>query len=114
MIVREGIDVGCGSCVNRRHYDPGYSVTGASSARRRDPAPTMLTAEDIARLTGAPLRTAQRRLADWRRNGGPVVRRPSDGRGQPPWAVPLDAYCARVGLAADDVLDALHPTGVAA
>lgn len=66
-----------------------------------------LTAEDIARATGTPVRTAQARLAAYRDRGGPVVRLPPTGRGQPPWAISLDDYCAWRGVDRDDVLEAL-------
>lgn len=62
----------------------------------------LLTADDIARLTGTPVRTVQRRLADWRSRGGPVVRAPRAGRGQPPWAVRAEDYAARIGVVMDD------------
>lgn len=69
-----------------------------------------VTAEDIARFTGTPVRTVQRRLAAWRREGGPVVRAPRSGRGQPPWSVSLDDYCAWRGVDREDVLEALTPS----
>lgn len=68
----------------------------------------LLTADEIARVTRTPLRTVQRRLAAWRLVGGPVKRAESEGPGQPPWTVPLDAYCASRGIPAEDVLAELE------
>jgi len=71
----------------------------------------MLTAEDIARVTGAPLRTARDRLARWAaRPGSDVTKLPRSGPGRRPWSISLDAYCARVGLDPADVLEALGET----
>lgn len=56
----------------------------------------LLTTDDIARLTGAPVRTVRARLAAWRDAGGPVVRAATGTRGQPPLAVALEDYAARV------------------
>ncbi len=68
----------------------------------------MLTAEDIARLTGDPLRTVRARLARWAKApGSPVVKLPRSGPGQRPWAVSVEAYCASRGRDVDDVLEAL-------
>lgn len=68
----------------------------------------MLTAEDIVRVTGAPLRTVRARLARWSKApNSPVVKLPRSGPGQRPWAVPLDAYCASRGRDPDEVLAAL-------
>lgn len=54
----------------------------------------MLTAEDIARMTGAPLRTVQHRLSRWAARGGPVRR--SAQRRQ--YLVSLADYCQRTGI----------------
>ncbi len=71
----------------------------------------LLTADDIARLTGTPVRTVQRRLAGWRKRGGPVVRATSSGRGHPPWAVRAEDYAARIGMALDaETLQAVRET----
>lgn len=88
---------------------PAHDATPAQNAVR-------ITAENIARATGTPLRTVQHRLSAWRKRwhelhgggaGCPVERSSRPGVGGVQWTADLDAYCARVGLAADDVLDAL-------
>lgn len=115
MIARDGVDVRGESCVNSARSTP---VT-ASQVR---PAPTppeantmMLTAEDIARLTGSPLRTVRARLSRWAsRPDSPVVRLSRAGVGRRPWAVPLTAYCASRGMEPSDVLEALSPSSQAA
>lgn len=66
-----------------------------------------VTPADIAAATHTPLRTVRERFAAWRREGGPVTRRAPSGRGQPPWEAPLEAYCARVGLDALMIREAL-------
>lgn len=66
-----------------------------------------VTVEHIVRATGAKERTVRDRFARWRREGGPVERLRTGGRGQPPWSVPLDAYCAHVGLDAELVRAAI-------
>lgn len=71
----------------------------------------MLTAEDIARVTGAPVRTVRARLARWAKEpGSPVVTLSRSGPGRRPWAVPLAAYCSTRGMDPADVLDALGVT----
>ncbi len=52
----------------------------------------MLTAEDIARITGTPLRTVQHRLAKWAKRGGPVVRSPRRRQ----YLVTLEDYARRL------------------
>lgn len=114
MIHHEGVDVRRGPCVNSAGSNPAT----ASQVRpaHDDAADTkMLTAEDIARLTGSPLRTARARLSRWASQpGSPVVRLPRAGVGRRPWAVPLDAYCASRGMDPADVLEALSPSAQAA
>lgn len=102
--------------MNTRQYRTAYIATGASEGTTAESAQhsMLLTADHIARLTRTPLRTVQRRLAAWRKRGGPVVRAQRDGRGQPPWAVPLDAYCRSRGMDPADVLEALSPSAQAA
>ncbi len=102
----EGLDTSGGLCPNIGSFGGSYSARGASSARRHDPrdTPPMLTAEDIARLTGAPLRTVRERLRRWHRDGGPVVQVAREGRGRRPWAVSATDYARRVGVE----VEALH------
>lgn len=96
---------------NTRKNSPVYIAIGASNARRIGlQAPMLLTADHIARLASIPVRTAQDRIARMRKRGVPVVRLPPSGRGQPPWAVPLDAYCRSRGMDPADVLEALSPS----
>jgi hypothetical protein len=116
MSSHEGLDVRRGPCVNTRQYRTDYSATGASEGTTAESVhrTMLLTADHIARLTRTPLRTVQRRLAAWRQRGGPVVRAQRDGRGQPPWAVPLDAYCRSRGMDPADVIEALSPSAQAA
>lgn len=66
-----------------------------------------VTVDEIAAATRTPVRTVRERFERWRKAGGPVTRRQTGGRGQPPWEAPLDAYCARVGLPLDAALEAL-------
>lgn len=63
----------------------------------------LLTTDDIARLTGTPVRTVRARLASWRDAGGPVVRAQRGGRGQPPLAVALEDYARRVARDPDEL-----------
>lgn len=53
-----------------------------------------LTAKDIARRYGKPLRTAQRDIADAIAAGVPEIDVPVVGRGRPPLAVDEAAYLA--------------------
>lgn len=115
MIRHDGVDARRGSCVNSAgsatatpsHVRPEHDGTAALTM--------MLTAEDIARLTGSPLRTARARLSRWATQpGSPVVRLPRAGVGRRPWAVPLAAYCASRGMVPADVLEALSPSAQAA
>lgn len=100
---------------SQRNIGIANSVTRAPAARRsrRRLPDVTLTADDIARLTGTPLRTVQYRLSRWHARDvqagrTPVVTSSSRaGVGGVRWSVPLAAYCARVGLDADDVLETL-------
>lgn len=67
----------------------------------------LLTTDDIARLTGTPVRTVRARLAAWRDAGGPVVRAATGSRGQPPLAVALEDYARRVARDPDELRAAL-------
>ncbi len=90
--------------MNTRNFDRGNSATGAS--RTHSAASTirmLLTAEDIAARTRTPLRTVQERFARVRRDGGPVVRAPRGGRGQPPWAMRAEDYARRIGVELSDL-----------
>jgi len=84
--------------------EPVCHAIGASRIRREArlsvhaSCAVLLTTDDIARLTGTPVRTVRDRLARWRRAGAPVIRAPRGGRGQPPWAMRVEDYAARVGL----------------
>lgn len=83
-----------------------------------------ITAEDIARATGTPLRTVQHRLASWWKRwhaqhgtsapGCPVERVTRPGVGGVQWSVPLDAYCRSRGMDPADVIEALSPSAQAA
>lgn len=78
----------------------GASESGRTAARRtlRFHDAVFITARDMARMSGEPLRTAQDRLARWRREGAPVVRVPHGGRGQPPWGMRAEDYARRIGV----------------
>ena len=92
----EGLDIRPKPCRNMRQNDPAVSVTGAPSASATPPksrAP-VLTAKDIARLFGKPLRSAQRDIADAIAAGVPTVPVLARGRGKPPLAVDEAAYVA--------------------
>lgn len=56
----------------------------------------MLTAADIASITGWPLRTAQWWVAQWRKSGDVRVAlvRPSAGKGRTRYAVDADSFYA--------------------
>ena len=106
----KGLDVRRGPCVNSAG-SPTATPSHVRPEHDGTAAPTMLTAEDIARLTGSPLRTVRARLSRWAsRPGSPVVRLPRAGVGRRPWAVPLTAYCASRGMEPSDVLEALSPS----
>lgn len=79
-----------------RQSSPAYSATRAPAVRSS--TLPVLTADDIARLTGTPLRSAQRHLAELRIRGVPVVRLTTGDRGQPPWGVSVENYCTARGI----------------
>ena len=114
-MIHEGVDFRQRPCVNSAgsatatpsHVRPAHDGTAALTM--------MLTAEDIARLTGSPLRTVRARLSRWASQpGSPVVRLPRAGVGRRPWAVPLDAYCSSRGMDPAEVLEALSPSAQSA
>lgn len=114
---------------DRAPLNANLRVSTASQVR---PAPdampaqdaVRITAEDIARATGTPLRTVQHRLSTWRKRwyalhgvdavGCPVERVTRPGIGGVQWTADLDAYCASRGLDPADVLEALRPGRIAA
>jgi len=115
MSSREGLDVGRGPCVNSAGSTPATASQVRPAHDDEAGNTMMLTAEDIARLTGAPLRTVRARLSRWAsRPGSPVVRLSRAGVGRRPWAVPLDAYCRSRGMDPADVIEALSPSAQAA
>ena len=89
-----------------------YSARGASSAGATRQNPVTLSADDIARLTDAPLRTVQYRLMRWHDRGGPVARVARPGGGWR-YSVSLEDYAARVGRDPDEVRAELDALGVA-
>lgn len=71
--------------------------------------PVALTSARIAGLTRTPERTVRDRLAKWHATDVAAGRVPTVTKVARPvggvrWSVPLDAYCARVGLTPDVVL----------
>ena len=97
------VDTRPGSCLNIGNFDRRYSATGAPAVGRTARVAVarrnaVLTAEDIARLTGSPLRTVRDRLTRWRRSGGPVVLATRVGRGRRPLVVSAEDYARRIGV----------------
>ena len=113
----------------RAHLNATLRVSTASQVRPTpdatpDDTTVRITAEDIARATGTPLRTVQHRLSTWRKRwhalhgidavGCPVERVTRPGVGGVQWTADLDAYCRSRGLDPADVLEALSPSAQAA
>lgn len=96
------LDAAPRTCANIGNHGHRYSATGAPAtgrtARVWPQTCPVLTAEDIARVTGSPLRTVRARLARWRRAGGPVVDVRHGGRGRPAMAVRAEDYARRIGV----------------